>query len=64
LIGLPRASEILLDALVSDWEQRRVMIGARCGRSAEEVFRLLGTDELMSLRGGMMPSADTSGNVA
>jgi glycosyltransferase involved in cell wall biosynthesis len=64
LIGLPRASEILLDALVSDWEQRRVMIGARCGRSAEEVFRLLRTDELMSLRGGMMPSADTSGNVA
>lgn len=42
LIGLPRASEVLIEALASDWERRRAVLGAQCVRSADEVFRILG----------------------
>jgi GT2 family glycosyltransferase len=42
LIGLPRASEIIIEALGSGWERRRDALRARCTRSAEEFFRRFG----------------------
>ena len=42
LIGMPRASEIIIEALASDWERRRDALLARCMRSAEDFFRRFG----------------------
>ncbi len=42
LIGLPRASEIIIEALASDWERRRDALRAACARSAEDFFRRFG----------------------
>jgi GT2 family glycosyltransferase len=42
LIGLPRASEVMIEALASDWERRREVLGARCVRSTEDVFGIFG----------------------
>jgi len=42
LIGLPRASEVMIEALASDWERRRDLLRGRCARSADDVFRCFG----------------------
>lgn len=42
LIGFPRASETIIEALASDWEHRRDRLRERCVRSAEDFFRQFG----------------------
>ena len=42
LIGFPRASEIIIEALASGWERRRDALRARCVRCSEDFFRRFG----------------------
>jgi hypothetical protein len=42
IIGAPRAAEVLIDAFVSDWEDRRKQIAARSAQPIESYFEHFG----------------------